>query len=170
VRRWAAAGAVLLAASCRAPAPERHAAAARAWPPVVKRAVERAVVDRVVDGDTVVLRVRGRRVRVRLIGMDAPETWLRRDCFGAEATRALRRLIPPGSPVYAAGDAEPYDRYGRRLLYLWTARGELVEAVLIRRGFARTLEIPPDTAHAVTLRAAEAVARRARAGLWKACP
>ncbi|MFB9840612.1 hypothetical protein, partial [Actinoallomurus acaciae] len=43
-----------------------------------------AVVTRVVDGDTLILRGQG---RVRLIGVDAPETWRRHDCFGAEATR-----------------------------------------------------------------------------------
>lgn len=63
-----------------------------------------ATVVRVIDGDTVVL---GGLGRVRLIGLDAPETWLRHDCLGAEATRALRRLTPPGSPVRTAGDAEP---------------------------------------------------------------
>jgi endonuclease YncB( thermonuclease family) len=83
----------------------------------------RAAVLRVVDGDTVILLVRGRPVRVRLIGVDAPETWYRRDCLGAEAARALRVLLPPGSPVRAAGDREAADRYGRRLLYLWAPGG-----------------------------------------------
>jgi micrococcal nuclease len=128
-----------------------------------------AVVLRVVDGDTVVLRILGRRVPVRIIGMDAPETWLRHDCFGAEATRALRRLTPPGSRVYAAGDVEPYDRYGRRLLYLWTARGAFVEETLVRAGYARAMAVPPDTGHAAVLREAEDTARRAGAGRWSAC-
>jgi micrococcal nuclease len=79
-----------------------------------------AVVRRVVDGDTVILLARGRSVRVRLIGADAPELWYRRDCDGAEAARGLRALLPPGSQVRAAGDRDAVDRYGRRLLYLWT--------------------------------------------------
>jgi micrococcal nuclease len=129
-----------------------------------------AVVLRVVDGDTVILRIRGRSVRVRLIGVDAPETWLRRDCFGAEAARALRRLAPQGSSLYAAGDAEPYDRYRRRLLYLWTPHGVFLDAALIRAGFARAMAVPPDTRYAAFLREAEHTARRAGVGLWKACP
>lgn len=128
------------------------------------------VVVRVVDGDTVILRVRGRRVRVRLIGVDAPETWLRRDCFGPDAARALRRLVPPGSMVHAAADAEPYDRYGRRLFYLWTAGGVFVNAAMVRAGFARAMVVPPDTRYAEPLRAAEHVARRRKEGLWSACP
>jgi micrococcal nuclease len=127
-------------------------------------------VVRVVDGDTIVVRIRGRPVRARLIGVDAPETWLRHDCFGAEATRALRRLVPPGSSVRAAGDVVPYDRYGRRLLYLWTPHGELVEAALVRGGFARAMAVPPDTSRAASLREVEDTAKRAGAGLWRACP
>lgn len=133
------------------------------------RGAPRARVVRTVDGDTIVLRLRGRRLRVRLIGLDAPETWARHDCYGAEASRALRRLTPPGSVVRVAGDREPYDRYGRRLFYVWTAQGRFVDEELVRLGFARALTIPPDTRHAARLRAAEAVARRSGAGLWTAC-
>jgi endonuclease YncB( thermonuclease family) len=123
------------------------------------------VVTRVVDGDTLVLRGLG---RVRLIGMDAPETWLRHDCFGPEATGALRRLTPPGSPVRTAGDVDPRDRYGRRLLYLWTPRGVFVNAELVRTGFARAMAIPPDTSHAAAIGTAENTARQTRTGIWQA--
>lgn len=129
----------------------------------------RARVVRTVDGDTVVLALGGRRWRVRLIGLDAPETWARRDCFGAEASRALRRIAPPGTVVRVAGDRDPYDRYGRRLLYLWTARGRLVAEQMVRDGYARAMAIPPNTRYAALLRGAEAAARHARAGLWAAC-
>jgi len=123
------------------------------------------VVTRVVDGDTLLLRGLG---RVRLIGMDAPETWLRHDCFGREATGALRRLTPPGSPVRTAGDVDPRDRYGRRLLYLWTPRGVFVNAELVRTGFARAMALPPDTSHAAAIDTAENTARQARTGIWQA--
>jgi micrococcal nuclease len=111
-----------------------------------------------------------RNVRVRLIGVDAPETWTRRDCFGAEAARALRRLAPPGSTLRAEGDVEPYDRYRRRLLYLWTARGAFVNATLIRTGYARAMVVPPDTRYAATFRTAEHDARHDHTGLWTTCP
>lgn len=133
------------------------------------REARTALVVRVVDGDTLLLRIGGRRLRVRLIGVDAPETWARRDCYGAEAARALRRLVPVGSEVRVIGDREPYDHFGRRLLHLWTSRGRLVSAALVRAGFARALAIPPDTRYAPLLGAAEADARRSGAGLWRAC-
>ena len=137
-----------------------------------------AAVVRIVDGDTVILRMDGRPARVRLIGIDAPETWPRHDCFGAEATRALRRLLPAGSPVYTTRDIEPRDPYGRLLLYLWTAGkggyqretpGDFVNARLIRAGFARAMPVPPDTSHASVLRESEHTARHTHAGLWQAC-
>ncbi|MCO5996109.1 thermonuclease family protein [Actinoallomurus rhizosphaericola] len=128
-----------------------------------------ARVVRVVDGDTLLLRIDGRSRRVRLIGVDAPETWARHDCFGAEATRALRRLTPAGAEVRVAGDRAPDDRFGRLLLHLWTSRGGLVAASLVRNGFARALVVPPDTRYAAVLGAAEAAARRAGVGLWGAC-
>lgn len=120
-------------------------------------------VVRVIDGDTVVLQGLG---RVRLIGLDAPETWLRHDCMGTEATQALRALTPPGSPVHTAGDSEPRDHYGRRLLYLWTPSGEFVNATLVREGLARAMPIPPDTSYAPFIHAAEDTARHRRAGIW----
>jgi micrococcal nuclease len=140
-----------------------------------------AVVLRVIDGDTVILLVRGRPVRVRLIGLDAPEIWHRRDCLGAESARALRGLLPVGSPVRVAGDREATDRYGRRLLYLWTPGGRprpgavtarppaLVATSLIRAGLARAMYVPPNTRYAAALHAAESTARRSGVGLWAAC-
>jgi micrococcal nuclease len=182
MNRWAMVGAGLLAMACWAPAvtgvrptpvPRRAPAGAaltgRSRSTAPPREAVRAVVLRVVDGDTAVLRIRGRRVRARLIGVDAPETRPRHDCFGGEATGALRRLLPPGATVYAAGDVEPYDRYGRRLLYLWTVRGEFAATVLLRGGYARAMAVPPDIRHAAVLRDAETVARRAGTGLWAAC-
>jgi micrococcal nuclease len=165
----AALGCLLAAVGCaRATVPQASLARPPACGPGCGAVT--AVVVRVIDGDTLVLRTRGRPARVRLIGVDAPETWLRRDCFGAEATRALRRLVPPGSAVRAAGDVEPRDRYGRRLLYLWTPRGVLVNTALVRAGFARAMAVPPDTRYAAVLREAEDAARRARSGLWRPAP
>jgi micrococcal nuclease len=129
-----------------------------------------ATTVRVVDGDTVILRMHGRRSRVRLIGVDAPETWLRHDCFGIAATGALRRLVPPASAVRVVADAEPRDPYGRLLLYLWTSHGTFVNAALVREGFARTMTISPNTSRVSVFQEAERTARRAHAGMWRACP
>jgi micrococcal nuclease len=66
--------------------------------------------------------------------------------------------------------AEPRDRYGRLLAYVYRRRdGAFVNAALVRDGFARTLTIPPNTAHVEELSRLESAARAAGRGLWSAC-
>jgi len=112
---------------------------------------------------------RARRVRVRLLGLDAPEDTRRRGCFGAQATAALRRLLPEGAAILVAVDQRRADPYGRALGYVWRADGTFVNQALVRRGYATTLFLPPAGPYRAELAAAEALARTARAGLWRAC-
>lgn len=132
-----------------------------------------ATVTRLIDGDTLVLRVGGRDERVRLIGIDTPETKdLRRpvQCYGKEASALLAALLPPGTAVRVERDAEARDRYGRLLLYVWRADdGLFVNLRLARGGAADQLRIPPNTAHASDIARAVGEARAAQRGLWGAC-
>jgi micrococcal nuclease len=126
-----------------------------------------AVVTRVVDGDTVVLSGLGRS---RLIGIDTPEVHGREECFGREASAFAKRLLTGRRVRYSLG-AEPRDRYGRALVYL-TLSGDLVNELLVARGYARPLQIAPNVRHAERLRERAAEARAAGRGLWsaQACP
>ncbi|GAA3606264.1 hypothetical protein GCM10022236_05120 [Microlunatus ginsengisoli] len=134
------------------------------------------VVRRIHDGDTVWLQATSagpyvagtERVKVRLIGIDTPEVQPEQ-CFGPEATDHLRTLIPVGSTVYVTADRDPLDRYGRRLLYLWSARGEFVNFDLVDGGWARPLRVPPNVRYAELFALAGDVARDAGTGLWGAC-
>jgi micrococcal nuclease len=133
----------------------------------------RAEVVRVVDGDTVVLRLWGGEEHVRLIGVDTPET-VKPDapveCYGPEASAHLHDLLPVGTEVRVARDAEARDRYGRLLLYLWLVDGgEFVNLSIVRGGFGEPLAIAPNTAHERELAAAAAEARAAGRGLWGRC-
>lgn len=134
-------------------------------------APDEARVVRVVDGDTLV--VTG-GVRVRLIGIDTPESVDPRrpvECFGKEAAAALERLVPPGTPVRLAYDVERTDRYGRTLAYLSRASdGLFVNAALVEGGYAQPATYPPNVAHAEEFAALARQARQAGAGLWSACP
>jgi micrococcal nuclease len=127
-------------------------------------------VERVVDGDTII--VTG-RVRVRLIGMDTPEVVDPREpvqCFGEAASRRTKALLPEGTAVRLLYDAEHYDRYGRTLAYVYrVSDGLFVNAELVREGYARVLTIPPNVAHVSEFVALAADARRAGRGLWSAC-
>ena len=128
------------------------------------------VVRKVVDGDT--LEVSGNE-RVRLIGVDTPET---KDpnrpvgCYGKEATSFTASLIPPGTAVRLVGDVEQRDRYGRLLAYVYRrSDGLFVNAELLRRGYAQLLTVPPNVAHTDDFAAIARQAREGSQGLWAAC-
>lgn len=145
-----------------------------------------AVVERVVDGDTIEARIDGEAERVRLIGVDTPETvrpGAPVECYGPRASRFAKRLLE-GRRVRLVFGAERRDRYGRLLAYAYLRRGagappgagapegarsRFVNAILVRRGLARTLTIPPNDRFAPFLRRLELDAARAGRGLWGAC-
>lgn len=137
----------------------------------------RAVVLRVVDGDTILVRILAaadrptrRTERVRYIGVDAPESVKPNspvECYGKRASEFNHRLVD-GHRVRLVPDHEPFDRYGRTLAYVY-AGDVLVNAELVRRGYARTLEIAPNISKAGYLARLERVAIRTKRGLWGAC-
>jgi micrococcal nuclease len=134
----------------------------------------RAEVVRVVDGDTIVVRIAGADERVRLIGIDTPESVDPRspvDCFGPEASRATADLLPPGTPVRLVRDVEARDRFDRLLAYVYKVDdGSFVNLTLAATGYADVATFPPNVAHTDELVAAVAEARAAGRGLWGACP
>ena len=137
------------------------------------RAEGTATVTKVVDGDTLHVRLAGDEEKVRLIGIDTPETHGRgglRECFGSEATSRLRALLPLGTQVRLVRDVEPRDRYGRLLAYVYRAPdGLFVNMSLARVAFATILSDPPTVAHAQDLGAAVRDARGSGLGLWRHC-
>lgn len=119
----------------------------------------------VTDGDTLVVSD-GRRVR--LAQVDAPET---SECFGSEATEALRRMAGGQAVTLRRPSNGPErDRYGRTLAEVLVA-GRSVNEALVAEGAAEWYEAfareDPDLAR--RLRAAEDAAREAGRGLWSAC-
>ena len=132
--------------------------------PELPAEARRAAVERVVDGDTVVLRGVG---KARLIGVDTPEVFGGAECFGGRASAYARRQLEGQSVSYTVGRGGR-DRYGRVLVYLWLTDGRSFNALLVSRGYAQALTVPPDDDYADRF---VALARRARArsvGLWAA--
>lgn len=134
-----------------------------------------AVIDDVVDGDTVRVRLPGRRETesVRLIGIDTPETHGPgglRECFGKEASARLAELVAPGTEIRLVRDVEARDRYGRLLAYVYRQRDDLfVNLSMAADGFAAPLSIPPNVAHRGAFADAAARAREQDLGLWGRC-
>jgi micrococcal nuclease len=129
-------------------------------------------VVRVVDGDTIRVRLGDRTERVRYIGIDTPESvkpGTPVQCYAKRASAANEALVA-GQRVRLVGDVEHRDRYGRLLAYVYRAGdGAFVNALLVRDGYARTLTIAPNVAHAAEFARLARGAREAGRGLWRAC-
>lgn len=128
---------------------------------------------KVVDGDTIVVRIGDTEERVRLIGIDTPET-KKPDtpvqCFGPEASAFTAGLLPPGTAVRIERDVEARDRFDRLLAYVHLAEdGTFVNLEIVRQGYARLLTIPPNVAHADEFVAAARAAEQDDVGLWAGC-
>jgi micrococcal nuclease len=138
-----------------------------AWPDPPKDALT-AKVQRVVDGDTFIATVRSQRERVRVIGVDTPESVDPNrpdEPFGEEASTFAKHYLD-GETVQLAGDAEPRDRYGRMLAYVWLRDGTFWNALLAAEGYAQQLTIPPNVTYASLFRRLVGEARRNDRGLW----
>jgi micrococcal nuclease len=125
-----------------------------------------ARVTKVTDGDTIQL---GGIGPVRLIGIDTPEVYGGVECFGREASGFATRLLPLGTRVRYRVGVEARDRYDRLLAYVWLPDGRMLNRVLVNRGYAQPLTIPPNVAFADVFRAGARAARQAGRGLWQAC-
>jgi micrococcal nuclease len=130
----------------------------------------RAYVTRVVDGDTIEVRLDGEVQDVRYIGLDTPETvkpGTPVQCFGPAASRFNHRLVEHRRVRLVFG-VERRDVYGRLLAYVHLGR-RFVNAELLRKGLARTLTIPPNDRFAPHFARLERQAAGAGRGLWGAC-
>ena len=125
--------------------------------------VATATVTKHTDGDTLWLSGIG---KVRLIGVDTPEVFGEAECFGREASAFVERVAPLGSRVtYRIGVGER-DRYGRALAYVWLADGRFLNRLLVARGYAQPLTVPPDVEYEDVFVRASQGARDAARGLW----
>lgn len=131
-------------------------------------AASSAHVARVIDGDTIVL---ADGDHVRLVQIDTPEIGTG-ECFSRAAGRELRALLPPGAAIALVADPhlDRVDRYGRLLRYVFRD-GRNLNLELVRRGAATVWFFDGDRGrYAARLLAAATAARKARLGLWGACP
>ena len=136
-------------------------------------------VARVFDGDTIKLE---NGERVRLIGIDTPETHdnpkLARDisrrhsdrsaqlAMGEQAARFTRDLLQDRD-VRLEMDVEARDKYGRMLAYVYLSDGTFINEKIIREGYAYPLTIPPNVRHADEFVQWFNEARQQKRGLWK---
>ncbi|MBR1672154.1 MAG: thermonuclease family protein [Fretibacterium sp.] len=137
-----------------------------------------ATVTRVVDGDTLVAEVDGQARRVRLLGVDTPETVHPNkevQFYGPEASAFTKKELT-GKHIWLEYDVSPLDRYQRHLAYVWleppsageaAIRRGMFNARLLLEGYAKVMTIQPNSRHADLFVRLQEEARKARRGLWK---
>jgi micrococcal nuclease len=124
----------------------------------------------VVDGDTIDVYVQGQVARVRLIGIDTPETVDPRkpvQCFGTQASSKTRQLLD-GQTVTLKADPtqDDTDKYGRLLRYVYLSDGTMVNQYLVAHGFAFEYTYKVPYQYQEVFQNAEANARAKNFGLW----
>ena len=134
--------------------------------------VETGVVERCVDGDTLIVRFDdGTTERVRLIGSNTPETVKPNspvEPFGPEASAfTKRRVEEAGGAVRLVADGDRRDKYGRRLAFVYLADSEVsLNEELTRQGLAKAQTQYRFSAEMKRrLEAAEDAARREKLGI-----
>lgn len=126
------------------------------------------VVLHVVDGDTIRVRVGDRAETVRYIGVNTPEVRhpaRGEEPGGREASRVNGELVR-GRRVRLELDAQARDRHGRLLAYVWVD-DLMVNAELVRRGYAEVMTVPPNLRYQALFLRLQREAREAARGLWR---
>jgi endonuclease YncB( thermonuclease family) len=144
------------------------ALACAAEPPAAAKDRHSATVSRVVDGDTVDAQLSGGPVlRVRLIGIDTPETG---DCGADRATAALEQLVLGHAVSLVSDPTQPArDRFGRSLFYVDRDDGVDAGRELLRSGWAEVLVVGNEFQRVGPYRGAVRDARRSGAGVNGPC-
>jgi micrococcal nuclease len=133
-----------------------------------------AVVERVIDGDTIEVDIDGESYLLRYIGMDTPEVDDADPAVKqfAEAARSVNVALVEGEEVLLESDISDTDQFGRLLRDVWIidADGEmvLVNLELVRQGYAQVATFPPDVKYVEMLTDAQESARAEGLGLWSA--
>ena len=126
-----------------------------------------------IDGDTIEVNIAGTHERIRLIGIDTPETKKPNtpiQCFGPEASDFTKTVLTEGTRILVHRDVEARDDYGRLLGYVYrSSDGMFVNLELAKQGYAKPLTIAPNDTFAVDFVGAARRAQAAHLGLWAAC-
>jgi micrococcal nuclease len=126
------------------------------------------IVIRVVDGDTIYVKLADRVEKIRYIGMNTPEIHHPTKGEvpgGREAAETNKRLVG-GKRVRLELDVRTRDRYGRLLAYVWVD-DVMVNAEMLRLGYAQVMTVPPNVRHQELFVKLQREARDAGRGLWR---
>ena len=126
-------------------------------------------VKRVVDGDTVVLEKNGYEYKVRLIGVDTPESVhldKNKNTKEGKIASDFTKERLTGKKVDIEFDVKPQGKYGRYLVYLYVD-GISYNEVLLEEGMARVMMISPNVKNKELYAQIEKRAKDKKIGIWK---
>ena len=128
------------------------------------------LVAKVIDGDTIDVLMDGKKVRVRLIGLDTPEIVDPRkpvQCFAREASDKAKQILSGQSVRLETDESQDtYDKYGRLLAYVYLSDGTNFNEYMIAEGYGHEYTYRLPYKYQSEFKAAEKEAREAKKGLW----
>ncbi|HDB7757218.1 TPA: thermonuclease family protein [Staphylococcus aureus] len=125
-------------------------------------------VQRVVDGDTFIANQNGKEIKVRLIGVDTPETVKPNkpvQPYGKEASNYSKKTLT-NQDVYLEYDKEKQDRYGRTLAYVWLSKDRMYNKELVEKGLAREKYFSPNGKYRNVFIEAQNKAKQQKLNIW----
>lgn len=132
--------------------------------------VYKVTIDRVVDGDTMKLRLEnGQSIRIRTLLIDCPEDTKEKDYLGDVATAFAKEKLKQGDVAYIETDGPLQDNYDRYLGYLWYQDGnemKMYNAEILREGLARVAYIKEGVRHLDVLYDAQYEAKDQELNVW----
>ena len=145
-------------------------------------ASEKAVVKKISDGDTITVLSGGSTIKIRLIGIDAPESRQNQKALkdsnrsgndlesilaqGKQATVFLKSVLKKGDTVSLEFDTVRHDKYGRTLAYVYLSDGRMLNDLIISSGYASPMTIPPNVKYKDLFLKSYQNARDKKKGLW----
>ncbi len=144
---------------------------------------ELVTVIKITDGDTLWVRYEGQREKLRLIGIDTPESKAnkkaKRDAkrsgqdvetiiaLGKRATEYVRSRVRLGIRMKIEFDVEQRDTYGRLLGYVYLPNGKMLNEEIVKAGYANVMTVPPNVKYKDRFLKAYKEARESKRGLWE---
>lgn len=128
-------------------------------------------VVRVVDGDTIIVLKDDGKTKVRLIGIDTPESVAtgrnaEKNCEEGKVAFDYVKNLLSDSTVALEYDIEPQDKYGRDLCYVYLEDGTMLNKMLLEIGYARIMRIEPNIKYAAEFDEIALKARRDKKGFY----
>ena len=132
--------------------------------------LDQYLIKEVIDGDTYKIDYEGKEQKVRLIGVDTPESVhpdkTKNTEYGKQAANYVKKLIE-NQYVSLEFDVSKTDKYGRLLAYVYLENGEMLNAKLVKEGYAQVATYAPNVKYVDTFKSMQQEARKNKRGFWK---